>query len=383
MNNNLVPSYIDRGLMIERGEGAFLIDQKGDKYLDCMTGYGVGLFGHNNLKLINEITSQLKKIHVLHGSLNNPIRNHALELLTSILPDDLNKIYFTNSGAESIESALKFSTLITGRSKFIAAKNGYHGKTLGALGATSSNNHKYQKPFSNIINQFDLFEFNNINSLEQTITDQHAAVILEPIQCEGGIILPKPKFLKQVNEICKSKGVLLILDEIQTGLGRTGKMFCFEHYDIIPDILCLAKGIAGGIPAGIVVVNQDIASKIPVGLNTNTFGGNPLACAGIIATINELASSKSIAYTNNIARYLEKNLVKIKSDKIHSIRQKGLLVGIEMKRNAMPYIQKLQNLGIIVCPAGKKIIRLLPPLNIKSAEIDLLISALKKVILDN
>lgn len=377
---HLIPTYANRGLVIVKAKGVYLYDQEGREYLDLMSNMGVNLLGHNQPFLNQRLRDQLKKITNLHASFSNDIRSEVLQKLLKFLPNHLTRVYFSSTGTEAIEAAIKFASLATSRFKFLAAKNAYHGKTLGSLALTSSSEGKYQKPFKKLILKPKLVGYGNLQDLKEKLDRSIAAVILEPIQGEGGVIVPPAGYLKKVKALCQKNKSLLILDEIQTGLGRTGSFLAFQQEGVIPDILCLSKGLGGGLPIGATVVTEEIANKIPKGAHTSTFGGNPLACAGCLATLEYLEKFKIPSQVDKIGQYFFKKLRGIKSNLIKEVRGRGLMIGLELKIEATPVLKKLQDRGVIVAPSIEKVVRLLPPLIIKKKEIDFAVKRLTEVL---
>jgi acetylornithine/LysW-gamma-L-lysine aminotransferase len=372
----IVNTYPNRNVAFVKGEGIFLIDESGQKYLDLMSNYGVSIFGHSHPAITSALQKQLSRIVTLHGSFSNDVRAEAGEALVKRCGSNYSQVYFSNSGAEAIEAALKFTVLATGKKKFLVAKHGYHGKTLGALSATDEE--KYKSPFFPLLWEFTTVLFNNIKSLEQAIDEKVAAFIVEPVQGEGGINIAEKKYLEKVSQICKKQNILLIIDEIQTGNGRTGKFLASST--IAADILCLGKGIAGGIPAGATLLNKQISSYITRGIHTSTFGGNPLACAGILAVLN-LLDDKQLTHIQNIGEYFIQELNKLKSPLIKNTRAAGLMIGIEVKseiRNKI--LQLLQKDFILAIPAGENVVRLLPPYIIEKEHVDLAIEKFGKIL---
>lgn len=372
----MVNTYPNRNLNLIKGEGMFLINESGQKYLDLMSNYGVSIFGHNHPTLTASLQDQLSKVVTLHGSFANDMRAEASEALVKRCGSEYAQVYLANSGAEAVEAALKFAVLTTGKKKFLVGKNGYHGKTLGALSATTGE--KYKSPFFPLLWEFVPIPFNDTKSLEQAIDDTVAGFIIEPIQGEGGINLPSPEYLNKVSEICKNKNILLIIDEIQTGSGRTGKFLASEG--IPADILCLGKGLAGGIPVGATLVNKKVSSSIPRGIHTSTFGGNPLACAGILSILNLLDDNR-LTHVQKIGEYFLQQLNKLKSQTITNIRGTGLMLGLEVNpeiRNKI--LQLLQKDFILAIPAGENVVRFLPPYIIEKEHIDTLTEKLSKIL---
>ncbi len=373
----LVASYPNRGLTFEKGKGMYFLDSKRNKYLDFGSNYGVNIFGYAFPRINRALTNQIAKLINLHGSFANNVRTQASEKLVKICGGKMAKVFFSNSGAEAIEAALKFARLATGKSHFIAMENGYHGKTLGSLSATGGA--KYRDPFLPLLWNFTHVPFGDIARLKQAVTKDTAAIITEIVQGEGGIKLADKSFFAELKKLCRENNTLLIVDEIQTGLGRTGTFLACEHYGITPDILCLGKGLAGGIPVGATLVSEEIAQKIPVHIHTTTFGGNPLAVAGIVATLKEFDDKYLLKNIRKNGAYFLSQLKKIKSEKVVEARGIGLMLAIELKENATWLLKALQDENIIAIPAGSNVVRFLPPFIITKKEIDKLVSVLKKV----
>ena len=377
---HLVPTYPNRGIAIVRGKGVYLYDQDGKKYLDLMSNIGVNILGHSNQFIIQRLQAQFKKLINLHCSFSNDVRSQLLQKLLKFLPPHLKRVYFCSTGTETVEAAIKFACLSTGRFKFIAAKNGFHGKTLGSLALTSSSDGKYQKPFEKILPKFRFVKYGDLKDLEKKLDKSIAGVILEPIQGEGGIIVPPKGYLKKVQKLSKNNGSLLILDEIQTGMGRTGTFLASQQENVKPDIVCLSKGLGGGIPIGTTIITEEISTKIPRGIHTSTFGGNPLSCCGCLAILEYFEKNNLLSHVNKMGQYFIKNLKKIKSKKIKKIRGQGLMIGIQLKINATPILKKLQDEGIIAAPSVEDTIRLLPPLIIEKNHIDFAILKFREVL---
>ena len=378
MNKYLLPTYPDRGLNITHGEGVYLFDENGGKYMDFGSNYGVSIFGYGHKLITYALKSQIDKIINLHGSLGNPIRDQAAQNLVRMCGENYTAVYFCNSGAEAIEAALKFAKLTKKGNHIIAMEHSYHGKTLGALSVTGSE--KYQGPFFPLLWDVSFATYGEIESIKKSLKKDTIAVILEPIQGEGGIIPAPYGFLKAVKELCDKNNLLLIIDEIQSGLGRTGSFLASGKESISADILCLGKGLAGGIPIGATVVSQKVAAHIPLHVHTSTFGGNPLAMSGILATLQLLSGKKIFKNIKEKGEYFLANLKKIKHPKILAVRGVGLMIGLELTENATFVLRQLQNEGIIAIPAGSNIVRFLPPFIITKKEIDILIRTLKKIL---
>ncbi|MDP4011560.1 MAG: aspartate aminotransferase family protein [Candidatus Roizmanbacteria bacterium] len=375
----VVNTYVNRGLTLVKGEGVYLYDENGNKYLDLMSNYGVNILGHSHSLITKHLSDQLGKLTVLHGSFASDTRAEAAFQLVKRCGGELLQVYFSNSGAEAVEAALKFAVLATGKKKFISASHGYHGKTLGALSATYGD--KYKKMFSPLLWDFEFVEHGNTESLEKAVTPDVAAFIVEPIQGEGGIYTPPSDYLQKVREVCDKHNILLILDEIQTGCGRTGTFLASQKSKIRYDIVCMGKGLAGGLPIGATLVSKEIAVKIPKQIHTSTFGGNPLACAGIIATL-ELLSEEMMAHVQEMGTYFISQLKTITSPLVSDVRGQGLMIGLEMKDKRNEVLKALQIHTILAIPAGENVVRFLPPFIIQKKHIDEVITVLNTILKD-
>ena len=369
--------YPRRDLVLVRGRGARLFDENGREYIDCAANVGVSNIGHGNQTVARAVYDQYLTLGNCYSMFYSPVRGQLAEKLASLAPGNLNRVFFCNSGAEANEAAIKFARTSTGRPEIIAAMRGFHGKTMGALAATWGP--EYQKPFAPLMPGIKHVPYNNAAKLEAAVGDNTAAVMLEAVQGEGGVRIGDQAYFQKIRQICDAKGVLLIIDEVQTGFGRTGTMFACEQF-VEPDMLCLAKSLAGGIPMGAVICNDRI--KVPVKSHTSTFGGNPTACAAAMATLDVIEKGGLVEQSRILGKYLLQELRKIESEKIREIRGIGLILGIELKDKAGPYVQKLMEKGIIVLLAGATVIRLLPPLVITREEIDTVVKALKDTLGD-
>lgn len=349
-------------ITLSRGKGAKLWDNADKEYIDCMGGYGVALVGHCNDRVVNAIKEQAEKLITCHMSIYNDVRLDFLKKFSSILPQHLSKIFFSNSGAEAVEAALKFSRKYTGKHGIVSTNGGYHGKTFGALSVTF--NEKYRKSFMPLLEGVKFAPYGDITKLEESIDETVGTVILEPIQGETGIFVPPEGYLQQVRKICDKYNLVLIFDEIQSGLGRTGKMWAGEHYDTVPDIMCLAKGIAGGIPMGLTVCKKEIIDIIKIGEHSSTFAGNPIACAAGSATIDSLVEDNLVYNAAKMGNYFMDGLrsLKEKHKIIRDVRGKGLMLAAELRFDVKDVLMdSLQN-GLIMLYSGRNILRLLPPL---------------------
>ena len=354
---------------IEKGLGSHVWDTDNKEYIDCMGGYGVALVGHRNERVVNAIKTQLDKIITVHSSLYSKTREEFLENLMKIAPKGLSQVHLNNSGAESIEAAIKFARKFTGKKGMIAMNGSYHGKSLGALSLTF--NPKYRKSFQPLVDKVSFSPYGDIDGLQNTIDDDTAFIILEPIQGESGIHVPPDGFLQKVRKICDENEILLIFDEIQSGLGRTGRMWASEHWETSPDILCLAKGIAGGVPMGATLVRPDILSVMNKGEHSSTFGGNPLSCSAGTATIQALTQDGLIDNAEKMGKKFRDglNILKSKHSIIREIRGKGLMIGIELKFEVKDILLEGIKKGVLLLYSGRNILRLLPPLVITDDDV--------------
>lgn len=373
----IVNTYVNRGVTFIKGQGIYLYDEAGNKYLDMMSNYGVSIFGHSDKIITKKLSHQLKLITTLHGSFNNDRRSEASELLIKRSGQTYTNVYWCNSGTEANEAALKFAVAVTGKKKIITCNHGYHGKTLGSLSVTYGD--KYRKPFLPLLWQVEFIAHNNPQALEKAIDSNTAAFIVEPIQGEGGIYVPNINYLKKVREICNKRGVILIIDEVQTGMGRTGSLLCSQKSGIEADILTLGKGLAGGIPVGATLINNKVSAVIFKGLHTSTFGGNPLACAGVIATINKI-DGRLLKHVTEMGSYFIKELKLIKSSTILDVRGQGLMIGVDVKEDRNGLLKKLQGEKILAIPAGETVVRFLPPFIVEKKHIDETVDKLKQIL---
>lgn len=374
--NRSAGTYAKQPLAIIRGEGALLYDVEGREYLDCTSGHGVANLGHAHPKIAEALYQQASTLITLFETYPNNQRAMLMTKLTSII-DGLDRVFLCNSGTEAIEAAFKFARISTGRTEFIAAMRAFHGRTFGALSATY--NKKYRQGFEPLVPGFSHVAYNNIEALEKAVNDQTAAVILECVQGEGGIYPAKIEYIQAARHICDKHGTLLILDEIQSGFGRTGKMFACQHFEVTPDLLTCAKSLAGGIPMGAVLIGKNVHNLTP-GVHGSTFGGNPLACAAANAALSIFDEENIPAQVEAKGRYLMDALKKIGSPNIREVRGLGLMIGVEMKQKVAPYLNMLQERRILALNAGMTVIRLLPPLVISYDQIDHLVDVLSDVL---
>jgi len=358
--------YTKRPLTIIRGEGARLWDSDGKEYIDCVGGQGAGNIGHGNVEVADAIAAQARTLIACTEVFYNDKRAQLLEKLVHLGPTGMQRAYLCNSGAEAVEAALKFAWLKTGRREVIATMRGFHGRTMGALSATWEK--KYREPFEPLLSGFQHIAYNDLTALEAAVTDKTASVILEVVQGEGGVRPGTPEFLLGAQRLCRERGAMLILDEVQTGFGRTGTMFACQHYDLQPDLLCLAKSIAGGLPMGAVLIGERVG-QLPALAHGTTFGGNPLVCAASLAALDYIESNHLADRAAELGAWFMARLKQIQSPLIREVRGLGLMVGIELKQKVTPYLQALMGRGVLALPAGLTVLRFLPPLVITQAEL--------------
>ena len=347
---------------VARGKGARIWDTSGKEYIDCMGGYGVALVGHCNDRVVSAIKQQVDTLITAHMSLYNDARLRFMETMSSIAPLALSKMFFTNSGAESVEGALKFARKYTGKPGVISMNGAYHGKSFGALSVTY--NEKYRKSFAPLLAGMKFAPYGDPDKIEEAIDETIGAIIVEPIQGETGIIVPPPDLLPRIRDICSRRNLVLIFDEIQSGLGRTGKMWAGQHWQTTPDIMCLAKGIAGGIPMGVILAKAEIMDSMRLGEHSSTFGGSPLACAAGAATLKALTEDKLVENAQRTGAIFKQALLQLKEKYkiIRDVRGLGMMLGVELRFEVKDVLLDGIRNGLLMLYSGRNIIRLLPPL---------------------
>lgn len=375
----LINLYQRFPVTIERAQDATVWDADGKEYIDCMGGYGVAIIGHCNKDVISAITLQMNKLMVCHMSTYNDSRLQFLSKLKSIAPDNLARFFFSNSGAESIEAALKFSRKFSQKTGIISMYGGYHGKTFGALSLTY--NSKYRKSFSPLLEGVKFVPFGDISSLTEAIDESTGTVILEPIQGESGIIMPPEGYVKAVRDVCTEKKLVLIFDEIQTGLGRTGKMWAGQNWNAVPDIMCIAKGIASGIPTGVTFVNEEIANCMNLGEHSSTFAGNPIACSAGTATIDTIIKEDLVTKASDTGTYFKKKLIELKEKHpiIRDVRGMGMMLAVESRFDVRDILMDGIKNGLLMLYSGRTVIRLLPPLVMKKEQVSRAIEIMDEI----
>ena len=366
--------YPKRDVTLVRGEGATVWDDTGKSYIDCTAGVGVANVGHANSRVAKAIAVQAQTLVTCAGIFYNDVRARLLEKLVDISPASLTRAFLCNSGTECMEAAIKFARFASGKSEFVCAMRGFHGRTMGSLSATF----KYRDQFEPLLPGFSFVPFNNIEKLRNAVGESTAAVVLEPVQGEGGVRPADPEYMRAVQALCAERNILLVVDEIQTGMCRTGAMFACDHFDIRPDILCLAKALGGGVPMGAVLVSDRIVPA--VGMHGSTFGGNPLACAAALATIDYMEEHDLDVHAREMGDYFTERFCADRPARVRDVRQTGLMIGIELREKATPFLVALMDEGVLALSAGATVIRLLPPLTITREEMETVIGRLLAVL---
>ncbi len=369
--------YSKRPLAIVRGKGAHLWDDAGREYIDCVGGQGSANIGHANPAVAEALAEQARTLVACTEIFYNDKRAAMEEKLIAIAPNQANRVYLCNSGAEAIETGIKFARYATGRTGIVAFMRGFHGRTLGALSATWEP--KYREPFMPLVPDFSHVPYDNLAKAREAITDQTAGVLVEIVQGEGGVRPGSREFLIGLQDICRERGAMLIVDEVQTGFARTGKMFASEHYGIDADFVCVAKSIAGGMPMGAVMIGARVKKLEPM-IHGTTFGGNPLACAAGVAAIGFIESENLAARATELGAYMKGRLERIESPLIREVRGLGLMLGVELKQKVTPYLHALMDRGVLALPAGLNVLRLLPPLVIAKSDLDVVADTIEAVL---
>jgi acetylornithine/LysW-gamma-L-lysine aminotransferase len=378
-NRLMANVFAKRPIVITRGKGALVWDINGKEYVDCTASYGVALLGHCHPKIVKAIQEQAEKLISCHAGFYNDKRTEFLQKLTNITPKGLNKAFLSNSGAEAVECAIKLARKFTGKPEIIAMMGAFHGKTMGALSATWDK--KYREPFMPLVPEIKHVPPDNLEKVREAATAKTAAILVEPIRGEGGIRVPPDGYLKGLREICDEKNILLIFDEVQTGFGRTGKLFACEHWNVVPDVMCLAKPLAGGLPLGATVARENIMGSLKVGEHSTTYSGSPLVCAAGCAAIDVLLEEKLPERAATSGQYFKAKLENLqdKHKTLKEVRGLGLMIGIETKFDVLNILLKAMDKGVLMLDAGRNVIRFLPPLVINREQIDKALAVLDSV----
>lgn len=368
--------YTKHPVVLVRGDGARVWDADGREYVDCATGHGVAILGHGHPRVLAAVREQAARLITCSEAFYNDRRAELEAELVSLAPW-ARRVFLCNSGTEAVEAAIKFARLVTGRPGIVAARNGFHGRTMGALSATWRP--EYRRPFEPLVPGFVHVPFNQPEALEEAVGPQTAAVILEVVQGEGGVHVGDGEFLRRAQDLCRQHGALLVLDEIQTGLGRTGRILACEHYGLEPDMVCLAKGLGGGLPMGAVLLGERVG-RLPPAVHGSTFGGNPLACAAALAVLKVLREERLPERAAELGAFFLERLHALRSPLVRDVRGLGLMVGVELRRRARPYLRALVQKGVLALPAGPLVLRFLPPLTIAREDLEFVAKKLEEVL---
>jgi len=367
-------TYTRQPIAIKKAYGAVVTDVNGKEYIDCVAGIAVNNVGHCHPAVVEAIKQQAEEL--IHVSNLYYTEQQALLAEELVNLTGMNRVFFCNSGAEAVEGALKLARKATGKKEFIAAEHAFHGRTRGALSVTHKE--KYRKPFEPLAPAV-FVPYNDADAIRAAITEDTAGVILEPVQGEAGVIIPSDGYLREVREICDETGTLLILDEVQTGFGRTGKWFAREHSGIEPDIMTLAKAMGGGFPMGAMLAQEDVAANFGRGDHASTFGGNALSCAAALANIEVIKKEKLVARSGELGVYLMKKLKALDKDYVKEIRGKGLMVGMELSIKCEDIVSRSRELGLLLNCTSESVLRFVPPLTITREQLDAVVGVINEI----
>jgi acetylornithine and succinylornithine aminotransferases len=378
---HLFQNYGRIDVSFTHGKGAYLYDTEGKEYLDLVAGIAVNSIGHAHPEWVKCMQDQVSKLTHVSNLYYVEEQAKLAEKMASITPEGMDLFLFANSGAEANEGAMKLAVRNTKRGKILSAYNGFHGRTSASLGATGQT--KYQDTFEPLISKaFRYYDYGDIESVKELIDKDTAALLVEPIQGEGGVVSAKPEFYKAVRDLCTDNGVLMIVDEVQTGMGRTGKWFGIENYDVIPDVITMAKGLGGGVPIGAVVTTEEISKTLTPGTHGTTFGGNPLVCASGCSVIDIMKKEDLVNKVAKTGSAWISDLKSIGSSKIKDVRGSGFIIGIEMESSdeAKSIQKKMFDNGILVNVCHNNVLRLIPPLILTSEQKDKFTALFEKII---
>ncbi|MDP2939122.1 MAG: aspartate aminotransferase family protein [Candidatus Omnitrophota bacterium] len=379
-NDYILATYSRLPVIFVKAKGMKIWDIDGKEYLDFFPGWGVSNLGHCHPKVLSAVRDQLGKLIHIPNNFYHP--NQARLAKEIVYWTFASKVFFCNSGAEANEAAIKFSRLYGKGERFeiISFENSFHGRTLGALSATGQP--KYQEGFSPLLAGFKIIPFNDIEKLKSSVNEKTVAIILELIQGEGGINVANPKFVQEIRKICHEKDLLLIIDEVQTGIGRTAKMFCYQNYGITPDIMTLAKALGGGLPIGAMVVKKEIADTFKPGMHASTFGGSPLVCKAALGVFKAIQKEKMLKNAKIMSEYLftKLGMLKNKYSIIKEIRGMGLMIGIELNILGKTIVEKCLENGLIINCTHDTVLRLMPALNVTKKQADKALGILESVL---
>lgn len=378
MTSHLFQTYGRREIEFLKGNGAKVIDKSGEQYLDFTSGIGVCNLGHCHPTVVKAVEKQLRNIWHISNLFTNSLQEEVASLLTE--DTALDHVFFCNSGAEANEAALKLARKHTGKSLVVTCEQSFHGRTFGTMSATGQD--KVKEGFGPLLPSFLHIPFNDIRALEEVMNEEVAAVMVEVIQGEGGVILADPSFLKEIEKLCNQYNALFIIDEVQTGIGRTGTLFAYEQMGIVPDIVTIAKALGNGIPVGAMIGRKELGSSFTAGSHGSTFGGNYIAMTAakeVLQFIKEQSFFKEVQEKGEyVLKKLQEELRHVEC--VQNIRGKGLMIGIECKHEVANVIEQLEKAGLLVLQAGSNVIRLLPPLIVTNEELEQAIYMIKRVV---
>jgi acetylornithine/LysW-gamma-L-lysine aminotransferase len=369
--------YAKRPLVLVRGRGAEVWDDAGRRYVDCAAGIGVAALGHAHPAIVEAICRQAARLVTCSEGFANDRRAALLERLVGVAPRGLRRAFLCNSGTEAIEGAIKFARLASGRTGIVAAERGFHGRTLGALSATWEP--AYREPFLPLVPGFQHVPYDDLAALDGAVGPDTAAVLLEVVQGESGVRPGSREFLRGAQALCRERGALFVLDEIQTGLGRTGRLFAAEHHGLEPDLLCLAKPLAGGVPMGAVLIGERVG-ELPKKVHGSTFGGNPLACAAALAVLEVMERERLPERAARLGAHALGRLRALRGPAVREARGLGLMLGLELREPVEPYLVRLVERGVLALQAGPSVLRLLPPLVVSEGDLDAVLDAVADVV---
>ncbi|MGG0258634.1 acetylornithine transaminase [Bacillus mycoides] len=378
MTSHLFQTYGRREIEFLKGNGAKVIDKSGEQYLDFTSGIGVCNLGHCHPTVVKAVEKQIRNIWHISNLFTNSLQEEVASLLTE--DTALDHVFFCNSGAEANEAALKLARKHTGKSLVVTCEKSFHGRTFGTMSATGQD--KVKEGFGPLLPSFLHIPFNDIRALEEIMNEEVAAVMVEVIQGEGGVILADPSFLKEIEKLCNQYNALFIIDEVQTGIGRTGTLFAYEQMGIVPDIVTIAKALGNGIPVGAMIGRKELGSSFTAGSHGSTFGGNYIAMTAakeVLQFIKEQSFFKEVQEKGEyVLKKLQEELRHVEC--VQNIRGKGLMIGIECKHEVANVIEQLEKAGLLVLQAGPNVIRLLPPLIVTNEELEQAIYMIKRVV---
>lgn len=368
----VMQTYTRQPIALDSGSGSVVFDTTGKEYIDCVAGIAVNNVGHCHPLVVKAIQQQAERLIHVSNLYYTEVQANLAEQLVSL--SGMSRAFFCNSGTEAVEAAMKLARITTKNTDFVAADHSFHGRTMGALSVT----HKemYRSPFEPLVRDVTFVPYNDAEAIAGAITKDTAAVILEPIQGEGGINVPSENYLKEVREICDDIGTILIFDEVQTGFGRTGKWFCKEHFGVEPDIMAMAKALGGGFPMGVIVARDDVT--FGKSEHASTFGGSPLACAASLGAIEAIRKEKLVERSKKMGEYFKARLEDLTRDDVVEVRGMGLMIGVELNTKCADIVDYARENGVLLNCTSDSVIRIAPPLVITKEQIDMVVDVIEQ-----